>query len=141
MTQNSFGAKVTIVDRTGTDRGYPTPVGHGKDILLSAIEEEGTVAEVDHWTLTDSDPVLLAGTTDDPVIKRHLRADVAGPEGVVYEWVETDAATALVAAGTDERGLLYAFFELAERVADEWDRGAGGRRSDRRNARQRGAQG
>ena len=52
------------------------------------------------------------------MIKRHLRADVAGPEGVVYEWVETDAGTALVAAGTDERGLLYALSELAERVAD-----------------------
>jgi hypothetical protein len=107
---------VTVVDRTaGDDSG---PVAYALAELSDAIADAGAAVEtVDHWTETATETYVVTGTTDSRVVDRLLDADVAEPESVVYEWAKTDTGeTALVVAGTDERGLSYALFEMAERV-------------------------
>lgn len=108
---------VVIVDRTDETSG---PIAHGRSAFLDALSAAGATPHiVNHWTETDQDVVLAVGTTESRVIAR-LLGDSAPErsidEGVVYQWCNTGAGTALVIAGTSDRGLQYALLELAERV-------------------------
>jgi len=111
------GQRVVIVDRA--DAG--SPAERGLERLEEALSAAGTSPErVGHWTATDRETVLAVGTTDDGPVGRLVADDDVPdrPEGVLYRWRRTDRGDgrALVVAGTDERGLLYALLELAERV-------------------------
>jgi len=108
------GDRVVLVDRTDSADG---PAAHGREALLDALAAAGTTTEtVGYWTAADRDASLVAGTTDDPVIRRLLDDAPTAPESTVYRRRDTGDGTVLVAAGTDERGLAYALLELAERV-------------------------
>ncbi|MFB6133863.1 MAG: hypothetical protein ABEJ55_02635 [Halanaeroarchaeum sp.] len=108
------GGTVVVVDRTDESSG---PVAHGRAAFLDALSEAGAgVERVDFWTETDRDAFLVVGTVEDRPIARLLGNDDHPGEGVIYRWRETGQGTALVVAGTDDRGLMYALLELAERV-------------------------
>ncbi|WP_276249079.1 MULTISPECIES: hypothetical protein [unclassified Haladaptatus] len=66
-----------------------------------------------------ADPLLVVGHTTDPVIEKLLGNATTDPEAVVYRWVGVDDREALVVAGSDDRGLMYALLELADRVEAE----------------------
>ncbi|MFB6140380.1 MAG: hypothetical protein ABEJ26_08105 [Halosimplex sp.] len=115
--KDAFGDPVVIVDRTRTasDAG---PVSHALDALVDAVEADGRAVErVDYWTETEADAYLVVGTTGGRVVDGLLDAGVSEPESVCYGRGRTDRGDSAVAvAGTDERGLSYALYEIAERV-------------------------
>jgi len=141
MAADTSETTVTVVDRTTVDTDSETPVGFGTDELFDAVEAAGgDVERVDYWTETDAAEYLVVGTTEDQVVERLLAdAGDAGdgtvdgadgtvdgidetadaldePEAVVYRTAVTDSGTAQVVAGSDDRGLMYALLELADRV-------------------------
>lgn len=109
-----------IINRTGIESGVNNPIGFGLEELYHAINtKNGTIETVKHWTQTDQNTFLIVGTTDNRMVARLLdqpEANLSRPEGVMYDWVDTREGTALVVAGTDERGLMYALLELADRI-------------------------
>ena len=110
----TFGSTITLIDRTrpDTDSG---PVAYALDELKSAVETHGgTVDAVDYWTEADRDPYVVVGQTDDQVVEALLEDPVSIVESTVYEWAETGTGTALVIAGGDDRGLMYALLETVE---------------------------
>ena len=118
VPRSDFSDAVTVVDRTKSEPTDSTPVGHGLRRFFDVIDERGRSELVDHWTVTEADPFVLVGLTDDPLLDRILDADVSDPESVIYEWqrVGENERETLLVAGTDERGLMYALLELADRI-------------------------
>jgi hypothetical protein len=128
MQTNFSDGRVVFVDRTDASDG---PIAHGRDAFHDSVANAGgSVDVVSHWQWAGDAPVVVAGLADEGVVGRLLAdgadrdPDLTGDEGVVFRWVETDKRgtdsdprTVLVAAGTDETGLMYALLELAERVA------------------------
>ncbi len=110
----SFSDSIAIVDRSDAVDG---PVGFGRAELLDALDEtDATVEAVAHWTETTADPVVVVGHTTDPVIGKLLGETILDSEAVVYQWENTGDRQALVVAGSDDRGLMYALLELADRI-------------------------
>ncbi|MFC1762589.1 hypothetical protein ACFL6U_10980 [Planctomycetota bacterium] len=111
---------VTIIDRTATLDSASEPVAFGLNLLYAAIKSyDASVKVVPHWSLTDQPSYLVIGTTANRAVARLLpnaSEDLSRPEGVFFQTCDTGDGTALVVAGTDERGLMYALLELAERV-------------------------
>jgi len=121
---SDFGEPVVLVDRQPPGGGA-APVEHGIGALRDALDaQDATVETVDYWTEAESaaDPCLVVGRADDQVVEKLLGESVTDPEAVVYRWADTGDGTALVVAGSDDRGLMYGLLELAERVEA---RGAG----------------
>lgn len=110
-----FDGSVAIVDRSDGDKVKPIEFGRS-EFLASLRTNNVTVEVVEHWTEVDADPVLVIGYTDDPIIKKLLGEEIQTPEAVIYQWVSINQGTALVVAGSDDRGLMYALLELAERI-------------------------
>ncbi|MCU4974069.1 hypothetical protein OB955_15170 [Halobacteria archaeon AArc-m2/3/4] len=109
---------VVLVDRTNrteTER----PLEYAFDELSRSIDGRGgSIDRVGYWTETDAETVLVVGRTDEQVVDSLLDESVSEPESVVFQWADTGSRTALVVAGSDTRGLVYALLELAERVDD-----------------------
>ena len=114
---------IVIVDRTMGLAEKKGPVMTGKQALYQAIKERGgQIREINHWSQTDRPSCLIVGTTRNRMVGHLLQLavnDMSRPEGVVFQWRKTKDVDALVAAGTDERGLMYALFELADRVKSD----------------------
>ena len=111
---------LTILNRTGIETGANNPIGFGLEELYHAINtKNGTIETVMHWSETDQSAFLLVGTTENRMVANLLdepSEKLFNPEGIFYKWLDTRAGTGLIVAGTDERGLMYALLELADRV-------------------------
>lgn len=114
---------IAVVDLLRAPEGMRSPAQFGKQELLNSMSQRDlSVTHIDHWTQADGSLCLVVGTISEPRIQRLL--DVADanvpsePEGVVYQWCEPQQTPKLIIAGTDERGLMYALLELADRIAD-----------------------
>ena len=113
MTGDQATATVTVIERVGDD----APVSFGLNELYEAIERSGGTTETaEYWSAVDVEEFVVVGTTDDQVVESLIGDRVFEPETVVFERAETDAGTAQVVAGSDERGMMYALLELADRV-------------------------
>jgi len=123
-----FSDTTVVVDRIPPG-GETAPLDYGVETFFDALEaQDATVETVEYWTEAEAetDAFLVVGRTDDQVVERLLGetggdvdetgADIDDPESVVYRWADTGDGTALVVAGSDDRGLVYALLELAERV-------------------------
>lgn len=113
MPKVTVDGSIAVVDRS--DGGGP--VGFGRSALFEALDANAIgVEKVSHWTSTDADQLLIVGHTTDPIVEKLLGETIRTPEAVVYRWESVDDRQALVVAGSDDRGLMYALLELAERV-------------------------
>lgn len=120
MTDLIRNRTIALIDKT--DSGGPA--AFGKEELLQALAEREIRPEpIGHWSSGGDAGCLLIGTTADRQVRFLLEqqgvAYVQKPEGVIYQWCTAGAYTVLLVAGTDERGLMYALLELAERLRME----------------------
>jgi hypothetical protein len=94
----------------------------GLDELRAALKKHGTgVTNVNHWTqIGTPGPLLVIGTTGSRRVQMLLQsADIdyrLEPESLFLQWCGIPDARALVVAGADDVGLMYALLELARRV-------------------------
>lgn len=123
MDAIDVGESIAVVDLHRAPEGTNSPAEFGKQQLVKTMSDQGlSVAPLEHWTQADERLCLVLGTITEPRIQRLL--DVADvdvpndPEAVVYQWCEPQRAPKLIVAGTDERGLMYALLELADRIED-----------------------
>ena len=94
------------------DRGV---VAHGMKRLEGAMQKAGIAYErVPAWTGGLQPGVLFVGLGSDAYIDRLTDACPAEKESICLASV----GSSRVAAGSDERGLAYALYELAERIED-----------------------
>jgi hypothetical protein len=116
--------QVTVVDRTGIRTEEENPVAFGKRVFFEAIKTVGGTLELyKHWTQTQRKTYIVIGTTSNRVVSRLLANEMNlsknNSEGVIYQWCNSAQGMVLVIAGTDEKGLMYALTELAQRVLDK----------------------
>lgn len=116
---------IVLIDRThraeDKDEG---PIAFGFDSLVSAFETKGIPLVFHrHLAPVNGGMAVATGLTSDQMIQRllsqvgqHVPGD---PEGVVFQWSQTAEGPLLVAAGSDERGLMYALLELADAIHAE----------------------
>ena len=110
-------AAIELVDRDTLDG----PAAYGKQALLQALRGCGVEsAEIGHWSQSSGALCVVLGTLADRGIQRLLEANgctIANlPEGVVVRWCQAGPQRVLLLGGTDERGLMYALLEMADRV-------------------------
>jgi hypothetical protein len=96
------------------------PAGHGREVLARTLQEQQiTINEVGPGVAKES-LCLVVGLVNHPQIGPWLRAHQVDlrpdPEGVIFWWRHTLETDYLVVAGTDERGLMYAQLEAADRL-------------------------
>src|SRR5579864_8617090 len=98
------------------------PVSWAIGTLQNALNAQKLTAKV--YSRIEEAPagdrrIIVAGSEND-IARRILNAAKvslpAGPEGLALVEGNTGGRPALLAAGTDERGLVYAVLELADRV-------------------------
>lgn len=118
IENNEFvlNGEVVFVDRAAdSDR-----VANAREAVIDAVSAaDGSVRTVHHWTSVDRDAVVVIGTIERGPIARLLGLDpttALDPESIVTDRVSIDETTALVVAGADDRGLMYALYELADRI-------------------------
>ena len=114
--RSQFGEQIWVIDRC-PDGG---PAAWAKKEFMSALEaQQMAVQRINHWT-QGGDPILIIGETTDRLVERLLELNGVEvemrPECFLYRWCSTGVGSALVIAGTDGRGLMYALLELADRL-------------------------
>ncbi len=112
-----FQAGITVIDRTKRTPDK-SPIGHAKIALFEALKASSAPLEVvAHMAESDFEtPGMLIGKTTDQLIKKFISTPISSPESIVIEWAPTDQAPLLVIAGSDERGLAYALYEITDRI-------------------------
>jgi hypothetical protein len=106
-------ARIVLVDRTAGS----LPGRHGLAVLRAALEARGaSVASVHAPHQAAGGSFVVAGRVDDPQVRGLLAAAgveaPAAPESLAC----VRSGGALVLAGADDRGLMYALLEAADRV-------------------------
>ena len=97
------------------------PSAFGREMFLKSLSDQGiNVKSINYWTQTDEGCCILIGKTQDRRVQQllawnNVKYEVE-PEGVFYQWCSNGNGRVLVAAGTDDNGLMYALLELAERI-------------------------
>lgn len=110
--------KICLIDRS---RGT-APVEFGKARLAEALCARGAeLVSARFWPETfGGDLYLVCGETSSRLMEMLLSENGLtprnDPEGVIFRRCRTEKGTVLAVAGTDERGLMYALLELADRV-------------------------
>lgn len=114
---------IVLVDMTQSSDDA-SPVHYGLATFTAALEQASVpVVRRAHLGEADDAPVIVVGLTTDQLVRRLL--SYAGtplpstPETLLYQWCDTGRGQALVIAGVDARGLVYALLEAAERVTYE----------------------
>ena len=110
--------KICLIDRSrGTE-----PVAFGIARLTGALQARGAeLVSMKYWPESfGEDLYLVCGETSSRLVEMLLTENGVSPrqdpEGVLFHRCETGKGPALVVSGTDERGLMYALLELADRV-------------------------
>jgi hypothetical protein len=114
----SFDDTITVIDRTKPRPRATKPSDHAKHEFLDVLTQKAeTVDTVSHWSETGAQPpAIVIGKTTDPIIEKLLTESVQSPESIVIEWVTHPEGPFFVIAGTDERGLAYALYDIAEQI-------------------------
>jgi hypothetical protein len=123
MIRSSDAQSISIASLMGDPVAGSRPVRWAIDELRAALETRGL--RVDIAELGDASdlgrPAVLVAAAGSPHAKRVLtRARVSipsVPEALGLVPVESEEGRLLLACGTDERGLVYAVLDLADRVA------------------------
>ena len=109
---------VWLIDRVQNEA---SPAANGAAALKNALASHGVQTKsIGYWANTGEDPVIVYGLSDHALIQK-LFSDgrifpKGGSEGVILQNVQAKEKKLLIASGTDERGVMYALFELADRV-------------------------
>lgn len=98
------------------------PVAWARQTLRDAMASQGIDAQPARYWEPSRGTTLLTGTTSNWLVRRALALENVQvenrPEGVLFHTCATESGSVQVAAGTDERGLMYALLELADRIED-----------------------
>jgi hypothetical protein len=107
---------VTIIDRRQREKA--APVSTAFKAFKEAVESHGDLETVNYWSETQRSSLVIVGTVENRAIKRLVgdEVDQDQSEGVIITWRTTDEGETLILAGTDDRGLTYALYELAEQI-------------------------
>jgi len=98
------------------------PIKHGIEKLTSALQEkEISFEHIDSLKEVQGNGLIAAGLTDGPGIAATLLSDLdisipQEPESIVIHRTTWQGKPAVVLAGTDDRGLMYALLDTAERI-------------------------
>ncbi len=111
-------ATLTLVDRTHSSAGEPTPARYAVAAFTTALDAAGVDVSI-HPHLPDQAAfTVVIGLSTDQLIRRLLTdAGLAVPlqaEGVIFQSCDTPQGRLLVIAGTDALGLVYALTEAAD---------------------------
>ena len=114
-------AKVALV----ADGELAAPAQHGLAKLVQALDAKGVSVVRGGVTAADADFVVLAGVGSDAGwAERTLRATGVTlprkPEALVIHRTKIEGKPGLVLSGADDRGVMYAALEVADRVT--WNR-------------------
>jgi hypothetical protein len=113
----STGSSITMIYK-GADSG---PAAYGRDKLAEALMQYGiAIVYSEHFSQLDPEFCVVTGLTQDRQVQMLLGEErlrgLQQPEGVIYHNVRLHDKRILLIAGTDERGLMYALLEIAERI-------------------------
>ena len=120
------------------DDNASAPVRHGIGKLRLALEEKGVrVDVVKSIKATTNRTVVVTGLTSGQGEAARLIADLrpaphAGPESLLIRKFSQQDKSVVLAAGADERGLMYALLDVADRVG--WAKPGAGPFSEVRDA-------
>jgi hypothetical protein len=110
-----------------TDSFLAAPALHGLDELKQALQARGySVTSADSVDTGKADVYIIAGVEDNQgpasALLRVMNLDhPSGPEALVVQRTKIKDKPALILWGADDRGLMYAALDVADRVA--WSKG------------------
>lgn len=117
----TFAAAAPKVSLVGADL-TAKPVQHGLDKLRLALQQKGVgLEEAASLGKSTGEMVVVAGFTSEPGEAARLLAQLPGTpptnsESLVVRKLTKAGKSLLLIAGSDERGLMYALLDVAERV-------------------------
>ena len=95
---------------------------HGLNKLRQALQAKGvSFAEAETLSTANARMLLVAGTEGSPSVRRLLQSlRLSAPtarESLTIHHTSWEGVSALLVAGGDDRGLMYALLDVADRVA------------------------
>jgi hypothetical protein len=115
-SEAAFAApRVTVV--WGPELG--APARHGAEDLVRALHENGAAVEKRTGLSKQSGGTLVVLGRTDSANVRKLSAGVtlpSEPESLLVKWIDANGRKALLLAGADDRGLMYAAMNAAQQV-------------------------
>ena len=118
-TESQAAPKVSII----TDAAPGTPVKHGLGKLRQALKDKGAACEdATKPDAASGELLLIAGLAagSGPAAEALAAAKIAPPtepESLVIQHAELKGRKALLVCGADDRGLMYALLDVADRIA------------------------
>jgi len=122
------------------DRQVGNPVRHGLDKVKTAFAERGlSVREVFSLDNAQGNVVVVAGLARDSgaaaeLLRSLKRSLPEGPEALLIRFAKSKSKKLLLITGSDDRGLMYALLDVADRIG--WSKNKGNPLSEVRNARE-----
>lgn len=115
---------VTIIDRTGVSNEEEHPIAFGKREFFNSVKAAGgSINSIKHWTQTERKTYIIFGTLDNDVVRKLVSDETEltsyKPEGVFYQWRDTQNGMVLIVGGTDSIGLMYALNEISQQIDDK----------------------
>ncbi|MEQ9583453.1 MAG: hypothetical protein RIM68_15070, partial [Arenibacter sp.] len=112
---------VTIIDRTGVSNEEEHPIAFGKREFFNSVKAAGgSINSIKHWTQTERKTYIIFGTLDNDVVRKLVSDETEltsyKPEGVFYQWRDTQNGMVLIVGGTDSIGLMYALNEISQQI-------------------------
>jgi hypothetical protein len=122
------------------DRQVGNPVRHGFDKVKTALAEKGlSVQEVFSLDNAHGNVVVVAGLARGSgaaaeLLRSLKQSPPKGPEALLIHFVKSKRKKLLLISGSDDRGLMYALLDVADRIG--WPENKGNPLSEVRNARE-----
>src|SRR5262245_17166208 len=114
----SLNIKVTVI----TDAAPGPAARHGLSKLISALRAKGvSVEQAENWDAAHGETVIVAGQANGSGVASTLHkslgiAPSGGAEALLIRQVRWKGKTVYLLSGADDRGLMYALLDVADRV-------------------------
>jgi len=114
----SLNIKVTVI----TDAAPGPAARHGQSKLVSALRAKGvSVEQAENWDASHGETVIVAGQAKGSGVAStlHKSLGIAPPEGaeaLLIRQVRWKGKTVYLLSGADDRGLMYALLDVADRI-------------------------
>jgi len=123
------------------DRQVGNPVRHGLKKVTAAFAEKGlSVQEVFSLDNAQGNVVVVAGlargsgAAAELLRSQERLSPPEGPEALLIQFTKSKSKKLLLISGSDDRGLMYALLDVADRIG--WSKNKGNPLSEVRNARE-----
>ena len=123
------------------DRQVGNPVRHGLNKVTAAFAEKGlSVQEVFSLDNAQGNVVVVAGlargsgAAAELLRSQERLSPPEGPEALLIRFAKSNSKKLLLISGSDDRGLMYALLDVADRIG--WSKNKGNPLSEVRNARE-----